>query len=91
MFCDPLFLHCVFKGKQAPCSAGHASTRIGWAIVEDAKVAQAMRNWIWMNGIVAIEGQAKAAGLLEFVTSTQGVQLNLYMEHDHRSDHSAFS
>ena len=52
--------------------AGHAGSRIGWAIVGNPVVAQTMRTWIAYNGQIAVESQARAAGLLEHVIGTHG-------------------
>lgn len=52
--------------------AGHAGSRIGWAIVGDAEVANNMRAWVSM-GQISVESQARAALLLEHVVGNQGV------------------
>ena len=52
--------------------AGHAGSRIGWALVGDKAVADLMRVYLQLHGGVPAESQARAANDLEFVLSTRG-------------------
>lgn len=52
--------------------AGHAGSRIGWALVGDKAVADLMRDYLQLHGGVPAESQARAANDLEFVLSTRG-------------------
>ena len=54
------------------CAAGHAGSRIGWAIVGDPAVAMKMRELAMIMGGMPAENQARAANVLEYVLSTQG-------------------
>ena len=52
--------------------AGHAGSRIGWALVGDPALAQLMRTYLQVHGGLPSESQARAAALLEYVLSTRG-------------------
>ena len=60
------------KCEARPCLAGHAGSRIGWALVGDKAVADLMRDYLQLHGGVPAESQARAANDLEFVLSTRG-------------------
>lgn len=53
-------------------SVGHASSRIGWAIVSNPALADAMQEYVSWHGNIPIENQARAAALLEHVARSQG-------------------
>ena len=55
--------------------AGHAGSRMGWALVGDPAVAKLMRSYLQLHGGLPSESQARAAALLEYVLSTRGGSL----------------
>ena len=52
--------------------AGHAGSRVGWAIVADPEVARRMRRYIMLASMWSYENQLRGAVLLEHVLATQG-------------------
>ena len=57
--------------------AGHASSRIGWAIVSDAKLAEALRRPT--INVMSIESQIRATVILEHILGTQGTNTHSFM------------
>ncbi|KAK9790345.1 hypothetical protein WJX73_007016 [Symbiochloris irregularis] len=51
---------------------GHASSRIGWAVVGDPALADGMQQYVNWHGNIPLESQARAATLLEHVIGSQG-------------------
>lgn len=54
---------------------GHAGSRIGWAFVEDADVAQEMTHFVHEDSHYVHDNMARAASILEYVVGTQGMFL----------------
>ena len=54
------------------CSAGHAGSRIGWALVADPAVAERMRRFILLQSMWSYENQLRGALVLEHVLATKG-------------------
>lgn len=52
--------------------AGHAGSRVGWAIVADPEVARRMRRYIVLASMWSYENQLRGATLLEHVLATRG-------------------
>lgn len=76
--------------------AGHAGTRVGWAVVADKEVADRMNEYIGWTTNWAFDNQRRAALILEHVLATEGVTpsrhipplIRLFMSRDARTRRS---
>ena len=64
-------------------SAGHAGSRVGWALVADPALAERMRRFIELQSLWSYENQLRAALLLEHVLDTKGGALCVAPTQEH--------
>eukprot|EP00884_Botryococcus_braunii_P004197 jgi/Botrbrau1/13779/Bobra.0056s0031.1 len=60
---------------------GHAGSRMGWAVVEDAGVAERMMEFIGYTTNFAFDSQYRAAVMLEHVLATNGSIIEFARQH----------